>query len=105
MKIENLPTPAQNQPTSQPEVTDEMVLRFLQVLEKVREEDLSCSEMYTRLDEFVEAEIKEGKDTSQITPLIHEHLDMCSDCCDEYEALLAVVEHDKENLQNKKDGQ
>lgn len=105
MKTENLPTPSQNQSASQPEMTDEMVLRFLQVLDKVREEELSCSEMYARLDEFVEAEIQEGKDASQITPLIHEHLDMCSDCCDEYEALLAVVEHNTEDLENKKDGQ
>lgn len=71
-------------------------MRFLKVLEQVREEDLSCADMYARLDEFVEAEIKEGTDTEKITPLIHEHLDMCSDCCDEYEALLAIVENTQE---------
>lgn len=95
MKIENLPNP-ENQPSSQPEITDEVVMRFLKILEQVREEDLSCSDMYARLDEFVEAEIKDGKDAAIITPLIHEHLDMCSDCCDEYEALLNVVEHTKD---------
>ena len=72
-------------------------MRFLKVLEEVREEDLSCADMYARLDEFVEAEIKEGTDAEKITPLIHEHLDMCSDCCDEYEALLSIVEHIPEN--------
>lgn len=95
MKIENLPNP-ENQPSSQPEITDEVVMRFLKILEQVREEDLSCSDMYARLDEFVEAEIKDGKDAAIITPLIHEHLDMCSDCCDEYEALLNAVEHTKD---------
>lgn len=83
-------------------------MRFLKVLEQVREEDLSCADMYARLDEFVEAEIKEGTDTEKITPLIHEHLDMCSDCCDEYEALLSIVEHthENDNAENKKnDGQ
>jgi predicted anti-sigma-YlaC factor YlaD len=29
-------------------------------------------------------------------PLIQEHLDMCPDCCDEYEALLTVLENTKE---------
>lgn len=101
MKIENLPNP-ENQPSSQPEITDEVVMRFLKILEQVREEDLSCSDMYARLDEFVEAEIKDGKDAAIITPLIHEHLDMCSDCCDEYEALLNVVEHTKEEDENTK---
>jgi hypothetical protein len=95
MNIEKLPDP--NQPSANPEFTDEVVMRFLKVLEQVREEDLSCADMYARLDEFVEAEIKEGTDTEKITPLIHEHLDMCSDCCDEYEALLAIVENTQEN--------
>jgi predicted anti-sigma-YlaC factor YlaD len=95
MNIEKLPNP--NQSSSDPELTDEVVMRFLKVLEEVREEDLSCADMYARLDEFVEAEIKEGTDAEMISPLIHEHLDMCSDCCDEYEALLSIVEHTQEN--------
>lgn len=99
MTIENLPNPANF--FSEPEMSDEMVLRFLQILEQVREEDLSCADMFARLDEFVEAEIKEGKDASKITPLIHEHLDMCSGCCDEYEALLNVVEHTQDENKNK----
>lgn len=77
------------------ELKDEVVLKFLRVLENAREEELSCSEMYTRLDEFVENEV-EGKDADKITPLIHEHLDMCPECCEEYEALLTVLEHTKE---------
>lgn len=104
MNIEKLPNQPEEQPTPQPELTDEVVMRFLQVLEKVREEDLSCADMYARLDEFVEAEVKEGADAEKLTPLIHEHLDMCSDCCDEYEALLSVVENtnkDEENEEKK----
>jgi predicted anti-sigma-YlaC factor YlaD len=30
-------------------------------------------------------------------PLIREHLDNCSECCEEYEALLDVVEKTDEN--------
>jgi len=93
MNIENFPNPSENQPASEPEISDEVVMRFLQILEQVRDEDLSCSDMYARLDEFVEAEVREGADADKLTPLIHEHLDMCSECCDEYEALLSVVEH------------
>lgn len=100
MNIENLPNSSLNQPP-EPEMTDEVVLRFLKVLEQVREEDLSCTDMYARLDEFVEAEIKEGADAEKLTPLIHEHLNMCSDCCDEYEALLTIVEHTQQDEENK----
>ena len=102
MSIEKFPTLPQNQPSSQPEITDEVVLRFLKILEQVREEDLSCTDLYARLDEFVEAEVKGGKDATIITPLIHEHLDMCSECCDEYEALLNVVENTQDENQDSK---
>ncbi len=77
------------------ELKDEVVLKFLRVLENAREEELSCIEMYARLDEFVEAEVQ-GEDADKITPLVHEHLDMCPECCEEYEALLTVLEHTKE---------
>ncbi|MBK8781233.1 MAG: hypothetical protein IPO22_05420 [Anaerolineales bacterium] len=38
----------------------------------------------------------QGEDADKITPLVHEHLDMCPECCEEYEALLTVLEHTKE---------
>lgn len=74
---------------------DEVVVKFLKVLENVRAEEMSCSEMYDHLDEFVEREV-ESKDAEKIMPLIQEHIDMCPECCDEYEALLDVLEHTKE---------
>jgi hypothetical protein len=27
-----------------------------------------------------------------LMPLLREHLDLCSDCCEEYEALMTVLE-------------
>lgn len=99
MSIEKLPNSSQDN-SPKPEITDEVVARFLKVLEQVRKEDLSCSDLYARLDEFVETEIKEGTDAEQLSPLIHEHLDMCTDCCDEYEALLSVLEHTQEDENN-----
>lgn len=92
MNIRNLLNRIRNQFSSQPELSDEVVLKFLNVLEEVRAEEMSCSDIYARLDEFVENEVK-GVDAEKLTPLIREHLDMCSECCDEYEALLSVVEH------------
>ena len=70
---------------------DEVVEGFLHVLDKVRVEDVSCDEVFKQLDEYVEKEVHDG-DASRIMPLLREHLDICSDCCDEYEALLTVLE-------------
>ncbi|MDP1713865.1 MAG: hypothetical protein Q8L41_03890 [Anaerolineales bacterium] len=94
MNIKTLFLHIQNTFAPGQKLEDEVVLKFLSVLEKAREDELSCSEMFARLDEFVETEIQ-TKDADKITPLIREHLDMCPDCCEEYEALLAVLENTK----------
>ncbi|MBP6177696.1 MAG: hypothetical protein KA473_08710 [Anaerolineales bacterium] len=77
------------------ELQDESILKLLHVLENVRAEEMSCDELYAFLDQFVEREVQ-SKDAAKIMPLIREHLDLCSHCCDEYEALMSVLEHTKE---------
>jgi hypothetical protein len=73
------------------ELPNEAVLGFLRVLESVRAEDAPCDEVYARIDEYVEREV-DKKDAARLMPLVREHLDMCSECCEEYEALLDVLE-------------
>lgn len=73
------------------ELPNDAVVRFLRVLESVRAEDAPCDEVYAKIDEYVEREI-DKKDAAQIMPLVREHLDMCSECCEEYEALLEILE-------------
>lgn len=73
------------------EIPNEAVLGFLRVLESVREDDVPCDEIYARIDEYVEREV-DKKDAAQLMPLIREHLDICSECCEEYQALLDVLE-------------
>jgi len=73
------------------EPSNEAVLGFLRVLEEVRVEELTCDEIFTKLDEYVEMEA-DTKDAAHLMPLIREHLDICTECCEEYEALLHVIE-------------
>jgi len=80
----------------QEELSNEAVLGFLRVLEDVRSEELSCAEIYNKLDEYVECEM-DCKDASHVMPLIREHLDICHECCEEYEALLDVIEQTDKN--------
>jgi hypothetical protein len=73
------------------ELSNEAILKLLQVLESVREEGATCDEVYSKIDEYVENEV-DRKDAVLLMPLVREHLDMCSDCCEEYEALLDILE-------------
>jgi hypothetical protein len=83
-----------NNPEPQVELQDEVIVKFLRILEDVRAADMSCDEMFNRLDEFVEAEVK-SKDAEKLMPLVREHLDLCHECDEEYEALLNVLENTK----------
>ena len=74
----------------QKELSDDAVVGILRVLDEVPVEEISCAELYTKLDEYVEREVDQ-KDAAYIMPVIREHLDVCPECCEEYEALLDVL--------------
>jgi hypothetical protein len=73
------------------ELPDEVVERFLRVLEEVRVQDMPCEQVFSRLDEYVDKELR-GEDAAVLMPLLREHFDLCPECCEEYEALLSALE-------------
>jgi len=77
-------------PSREP-LSNEVVLGFLRILEDEDKEEITCAELYIKLDQYVETEVH-GQDPAKLMPLMREHLDICSECCEEYEALLHVVE-------------
>ena len=91
MNIQELVKRIRNSLRMRKEFPNEAVMGFLRVLEEVRAEEISCDEIYSKLDEYVEREVS-SKDAAKLMPLIREHLDICSECCEEYEALLNVVD-------------
>jgi len=52
--------------------------------------EISCTDCFERLDRFAEMTLS-GQDTAEAMPLIHEHLEHCSDCNEEFEALLKAI--------------
>ncbi|MGE5264380.1 MAG: hypothetical protein ACM3S0_13440 [Acidobacteriota bacterium] len=57
---------------------------------RTQEIEYSCDDAYRLLDEFTEA-VVQGKDVARLMPLVQQHLDLCPDCREEFEALLRVV--------------
>jgi len=53
-------------------------------------EEIGCDECFEQLHRFVETRLS-GVDTAQAMPLVHEHLEMCGECREEFEALLAAL--------------
>ena len=72
------------------DLSDGAVMGILRVLDEVPVEEITCAELFTKLDQYVEREVDQ-KDAAYIMPMIREHLDVCPECCEEYEALLDVL--------------
>jgi len=57
---------------------------------EAREVEIGCDECFEQLDRFVEMRLS-GMDTTQAMPLVQEHLQICGECREEFEALLAAL--------------
>jgi hypothetical protein len=57
-----------------------------------RQEEIGCDTCWQQICQFAELELA-GKDPAEALPLVHEHLRRCSECRDEYEALLAALKN------------
>lgn len=53
--------------------------------------EIACNEVYALLDQVAEAAHR-GEDVRVLMPLVQKHLDMCPDCREEYEGLLAMLQ-------------
>jgi hypothetical protein len=57
---------------------------------ETREVEIGCDECFEQLDRFVEMKLV-GLNAAQAMPLVQEHLEICSECREEFEALLASL--------------
>jgi len=55
-----------------------------------RPDEIGCDECFAQLDRFVEMQLA-GKNAAEAMPLVHDHLERCHDCREEFEALLAAL--------------
>jgi len=53
--------------------------------------ELTCSECFERLDEYAEITLV-GQDAATCLPHVHDHLERCTDCWEEWSGLLAALQ-------------
>ena len=63
---------------------------LLREIAETREVEIGCDECFEQVDRFVEMELS-GLNTSQAMPLVREHLEICGECREEFEALLLAL--------------
>lgn len=65
-------------------------VQLLHILDVTQEDEIACGEVHELLDQFTEMQMR-GENVSELMPLVKRHLDMCPECFEEYEALLAAL--------------
>ena len=64
--------------------------KLVREIEQTRDVEYTCEEVHRLLDQFAEAVLR-GQDATRLIPLVQQHLDLCPDCREEYEALLRIL--------------
>ena len=72
------------------QLPDSLVEQLVKSLEITHEEECACDEFHDLIDQYAETNIR-GEDAARLMPLIKNHLEMCHECCEEYDALLNVL--------------
>ena len=63
---------------------------LLREIAETREVEIGCDECFEQVDRFVEMKLS-GLNTAQAMPLVQEHLEICGECREEFEALLLAL--------------
>ncbi len=61
-----------------------------EIAETREREEIGCEECFAEVDRFIAMELS-GLDTAEAMPLVQEHLHLCGECREEFEALLAAL--------------
>lgn len=86
-KLAGPPTPAS--PDS--EILDGPAMqRLMGALSYTRDEELCCGDVYQLIDEYADY-VVEDENAAELMPLVAHHINMCSDCKDEYKLLLKTL--------------
>jgi hypothetical protein len=70
---------------------ENQLVNLLDMLAKTETHEISCDDVGAALAEFTEMH-QRGEDVKHLMPLVHQHLQMCRDCQEEFEALMAALE-------------
>jgi hypothetical protein len=68
---------------------------MLEMIVHTQDRELICDEVHALIDQFAEMKIR-GEDPARLMPFVQQHLDMCPDCREEYEALLEALHIDRQ---------
>lgn len=73
-----------------PQLDQQMLKGMVESIFSTRPEEYTCDECFEHVDQFAEM-ILAGKNAAEAMPLVQDHLDRCSNCREEFKALLDAI--------------
>ncbi len=64
---------------------------LIREIAETREVEIGCDECFEQVDRFIEIQLS-GLNAAQAMPLVQEHLEICGECREEFEALLIALQ-------------
>ena len=77
-------------------ISNEQIDTLLQMLALTKDDETDCGDCLVKLAEFAENSLK-GNSIPEGLRRIEEHLRICADCCEEFEALKIALAGDDSN--------
>ena len=72
-------------------IKDETLAKVIEALSMTYEEEIDCDGCYEEVDKYVDL-LKEGRDPTEVMPMVEHHLQICDCCTEELKALLEALE-------------
>jgi len=70
--------------------------KLLTMLAMTDARELGCDQVLQALAEFAEMN-QRGEDITQLMPMVRQHLNLCPDCMEEYQALIEALAFENRN--------
>ncbi|HWR65344.1 MAG TPA: hypothetical protein VN364_04450 [Bellilinea sp.] len=67
--------------------------KMVQMINKTQEVELTCDEVHDLLGEFAQMALR-NENPAKLLPLVSQHLELCPDCREEYDALMQILQAD-----------
>lgn len=64
---------------------------IMKIIFSTRDEDITCAECFDHIDEYVDM-LRAGQEPEAVLPQVKSHLDQCSCCKHEFNALITILE-------------
>jgi hypothetical protein len=72
-------------------LSPEQAKALIEMVTVTRDQEMTCDECLAEIAEFVEVQLS-GTSLSNALRAVHDHLDRCHDCADEYHVLRQALE-------------